>query len=68
MGGILYPYQTQGLFKICAPDVDVTKFSWLRELLSGSHMKNKKKDKNKHDGWINLISSRHTCWWVAEVS
>ena len=58
MGCILWLYQTQKLFKICAPDTDVTWFSWISELLSGSH---------KKIGKVNLISSCHTCRWVAVV-
>ena len=33
MGSILWLYQIQGLFIICAPDTDVTKFSYSRRTL-----------------------------------
>ena len=65
MEGILWLYRTQGLFKICTSDTDVTLFSWVREFLSGSHIKTKKTNKNKEDSWINLISSCLSCRWVA---
>ena len=47
MGGILWLYQTQGLFKICAPDTDVTWFS----RRSGSH---------RH---IHTLSHTHTSFF-----
>ena len=37
MGGILWLYQTQGLFIICAPDTDVTENSYGNCSWKGGH-------------------------------
>ena len=39
MGGILWPYQTQGLFIICVPDTDVTENSHSDCSLTVGHKK-----------------------------
>ena len=58
MGGILWLYEIQELFEICAPDTDVTKFSWLRELLSRPPIpRPPKKAKQKTGTMARLISS-----------
>ena len=46
MGGILRLYQTQGLYKICAPDTDVTEDSHGDCTLTAGH-KNKQTKKQK---------------------
>ena len=45
MGGILWLYQTQGLFKICAPDTYVTEDSHVDCILVVGLKKTKQKKK-----------------------
>ena len=45
MGGILWLYQTQGLFIICAPDTDVTENSHGNSSLTAGPEKKKKRKK-----------------------
>ena len=56
MGSILWLYQTQGLFIICAPDTDETENSYGGcSLTVGHQKKNNKKTKqkkNKKNKWI----------------
>ena len=54
MGGILWLYQTQGLFLICAPDTDLTESSHWLFINSGSQKKKKKKKKKKREVYLNL--------------
>ena len=47
LGGILWLYQTQGLFIICAPDTDLTENIQGDCLWTASHPPAKKKNKKK---------------------
>ena len=63
MSGILWLYQTQGLFIICAPDTDVTDDSQGDCSLTAGHKK-KMKRKNLSFNLVKVISPTFMIYFV----